>query len=81
VALWSAPALFRPFNPHCAALTTRWAALHDGTPSLWSPELLALDAPLFDPVLLHAQRLYGHHLAGQWLAALLTSAPSSFEGS
>jgi hypothetical protein len=62
-----------------AALIDRWAALHDAAPGLWSPELRALDAPLLAPVLLHAWREYGRHLADRRFADLLASVPPSFE--
>jgi hypothetical protein len=83
VAMRPAPPPFRPFNPaspHCAALVAGWVALHDAAPGFWSPELRALAAPLLAPVLLHAQRDYGRHLADQRFADLLASAPPSVEG-
>jgi hypothetical protein len=55
-------------------------ALYDAAPSLLSPELRALDAPLLAQVLLQARREYGRHLADQQFADLLASAPPSFEG-
>jgi hypothetical protein len=83
VAMRPAPPPFHPFNPaspHCAALVARWVALHDAAPGLCSPELRALAAPLLAPVLLHAQREYGRHVADRRFANLLASAPPSLEG-
>jgi hypothetical protein len=65
--------------PHCAALTDRWAALHDAAPGLWSPELQVLDAPSLSPGLLHAQRVLGHHLANRLIAALLAFSLTFFD--
>jgi hypothetical protein len=83
VAMRPTPRPSRPFKPsstHCAALIAWWAVLHGAVPGLWSPELQALDAPLLAPVLLHAQRENGRHLADRRFAGLLVSAPPSFEG-
>jgi hypothetical protein len=84
VAMRPAPPIFRPFNPaspHCAALISRWVALHDVAPGLWSPELRALAAPLLAPVLMHSLHSCACRPASIWLDTMPTSFPLTLSDS